>query len=342
MLDLTRLEKLKRRGDALEARCPACAEIGRDRSGNHLWIGESGKYGCAAHPGDPDHRRRIYALAGDVRERRMDYPRRPILPNPAPVRNVTARLPGITAAADAVWREGVEYLRASESLVESLARWRGYRVETVRTLAEDGIMGCPITRGDRRGVAFAVEAPERCELGIPQTYRIGYHVRHRPPEGKRATWTFHPSARDAQATPALPFVIGAGFASSARLVVIVEGQWDAIALADAGGWLASDTAWPEDIILFGVRGVGSWRIMLDHWRPYLSPSAAVAVIAQTDAAAQAWNRPGNLVETLRRSGRTVWRVNIPPKEGKDVNDLLRAGILDRERVSRWIGKEVTP
>lgn len=64
IIDVHRLTNLHRRGDAMEARCPACAEIGRDRTGNHLWIAESGKYGCAAYPADTAHRRRIYALVG--------------------------------------------------------------------------------------------------------------------------------------------------------------------------------------------------------------------------------------------------------------------------------------
>lgn len=64
MIASNRLTNLHRRGDAMEARCPACAEIGRDKTGNHLWIAGTGKYGCVAFPGDTEHRRRIYALAG--------------------------------------------------------------------------------------------------------------------------------------------------------------------------------------------------------------------------------------------------------------------------------------
>lgn len=339
-LDLSRLEKLKRQGDSWRARCPACAADGADTVGNHLRIDRDGRYGCALAPNDAEHRRRIYALAGIAQERRMKSLRRPILPNPAPVTASTpTRLPGITPAADAVWFEGVEHLRSSDRLIESIAKWRGYRPDTIRTLAEDGLMGCPATRGCQRGVAFSVDAPEGCEPGSVQTYRIGYHVRHRPPEGERAAWTYHPSARDGQATPALPYVLGAGVAASARIVVIVEGQWDAIALADAGGWLAGDAAWPEDIVLFGVRGVGGWRVMLDHWTPYLSPSAEIVVIPQTDDAAQAWLRPDGLVDVVRRSGHAVRLISIPPPT-KDVNDLLRAGTLDRDRVVSWVAEEV--
>jgi len=60
------LEEVNRTGSKITARCPACAEDGHDRKGNHLFIGEDGKFGCVVYPGDDgeNHRRRIYALAG--------------------------------------------------------------------------------------------------------------------------------------------------------------------------------------------------------------------------------------------------------------------------------------
>jgi len=64
MLDPTRLEKLRPRGPKSQARCPACAEDNHDRTGNHLVLFPDGKFACAAHPGDSEHRKRIFALAG--------------------------------------------------------------------------------------------------------------------------------------------------------------------------------------------------------------------------------------------------------------------------------------
>lgn len=51
-------------GGNLRARCPACAESGGDKKGVHLFIRKTSQYGCAAHPGDKAHRKRIYELAG--------------------------------------------------------------------------------------------------------------------------------------------------------------------------------------------------------------------------------------------------------------------------------------
>lgn len=65
-LDLARLEKARLVGDKLIARCPACAEQGADRSGEHLFVADQGRgaFGCIAHRDDHEHRQRIFELAG--------------------------------------------------------------------------------------------------------------------------------------------------------------------------------------------------------------------------------------------------------------------------------------
>ena len=42
--------------------CPACRELGSDKSGDHLTVFASGKFSCALHPGDKEHNRRIIEL----------------------------------------------------------------------------------------------------------------------------------------------------------------------------------------------------------------------------------------------------------------------------------------
>lgn len=64
-LDRARLEKVRELpGGMMQARCPACAEDGNDRKGEHLRIFANGSYGCCVHPKDKVHNRRIFALAG--------------------------------------------------------------------------------------------------------------------------------------------------------------------------------------------------------------------------------------------------------------------------------------
>ena len=60
-----RLEKVRKRGSRTFARCPACAELDRDRAGDNLVIFANGCFACAAHQGDRAHARRIIELAGE-------------------------------------------------------------------------------------------------------------------------------------------------------------------------------------------------------------------------------------------------------------------------------------
>ena len=64
-LEVAKLEKVRElAGGLMQARCPACAEGGHDRSGEHLRIYPDGRFGCCVHPKDGEHRKRIWALAG--------------------------------------------------------------------------------------------------------------------------------------------------------------------------------------------------------------------------------------------------------------------------------------
>jgi hypothetical protein len=64
-LDVAKLEKVRElAGGIVQARCPACAEGGHDRKGEHLRIYPDGRFGCCVHPKDSDHRKRIWSLAG--------------------------------------------------------------------------------------------------------------------------------------------------------------------------------------------------------------------------------------------------------------------------------------
>lgn len=64
-LDLHKLEKVRELADGIvQARCPACAEGGHDRTGEHLRIYPDGRFGCCVHPKDGEHRKRVFALVG--------------------------------------------------------------------------------------------------------------------------------------------------------------------------------------------------------------------------------------------------------------------------------------
>ena len=65
-LDLSKLEKIRHRGSTIIARCPACAEYGNDRKGEHLFIEPGGRFGCVVCSGTDgqEHRQRIFKLIG--------------------------------------------------------------------------------------------------------------------------------------------------------------------------------------------------------------------------------------------------------------------------------------
>src|SRR5215471_15600559 len=69
-LDRKKLEKVRDLANGgLQAQCPACAEVGQDRKGEHLRISPDWKFGCCVFPGDRKHRSRIFALAGEHQPR---------------------------------------------------------------------------------------------------------------------------------------------------------------------------------------------------------------------------------------------------------------------------------
>lgn len=65
-------ERVRSIGGKIIARCPACAEVGADRRAEHLAVWPSGKFACAAKPGDRAHNQRIFALVGIAKNREVD------------------------------------------------------------------------------------------------------------------------------------------------------------------------------------------------------------------------------------------------------------------------------
>jgi 5S rRNA maturation endonuclease (ribonuclease M5) len=64
-IDPARLENVKHLdGGAIRAACPACRAVGSDKTGEHLLIQPDGKFGCATHPDDREHRKDIFRLVG--------------------------------------------------------------------------------------------------------------------------------------------------------------------------------------------------------------------------------------------------------------------------------------
>jgi hypothetical protein len=73
-IDVSKLENCRQKDGKTIARCPACAEMGQDKHGNHLVINEDGRFGCVVYQGDHgrDHRKRIFHLVGEKSRKNTD------------------------------------------------------------------------------------------------------------------------------------------------------------------------------------------------------------------------------------------------------------------------------
>jgi len=133
-LDLDRLERPRGRGGKLIARCPACAEVGADKSCEHLSILDEGRgsYRCIvdAFGKGSEHSKRIFELVG-VHEKpnRLrpvpPLPRPPAMPKSAPRIPPLRRLRVGEMAAIATQR-GWQYFAGLELLTRRGLLWHGY------------------------------------------------------------------------------------------------------------------------------------------------------------------------------------------------------------------------
>lgn len=242
----------------------------------------------------------------------------------APKATESRALPADVASS---WQEGLAFLRSSREQQERIARWRGWTADFVATLAEDGFIAMPMHRGVR-GVGFPVQCPDRGET-------IGYHCRF-PAGGGRAQWAFVPSG-----LPALPFIVGTF--QGARLLVIAEGQWDALTFCHAAGWFGHDAAWPGEVVVIGIRGASGWRGFLKHFDPHWpKPHPNCLLLPDRDAAGAAWTqgRGATFLEELRRRCRSV---AVQCCVGaKDLNDLHRAQPITAAEIGRiFLGAGLT-
>ncbi len=223
----------------------------------------------------------------------------------------------IPKAAEASWFEGTRFLESDAPTIDAIAQWRGWEPSWVRTLARDGLMGCPEI-GGRRLVAFPVRTAEGRLVRL--------HVRSIPP--RRGGWFYWPSGD----VPSLPMVLG-DF-SGARVLSVCEGEWDALTLALAAGWMDGDTTWPDGFAIVGVRGAGGWRAFLDHYGPrWPHPPPGCALFPDRDRGGQAWLRtdPGGFWHALRARCRVLVARGV--HGAKDLNDLHRARPITREEIA---------
>ena len=217
--------------------------------------------------------------------------------------------------------EGRDYLSSKMPAMNSIAKDRGWPVAWVEALVEMELiampwerMATPGAKWAKRQKAFVVQQPKIAGSAVTLT-PVGYHQRFfEPPKNERAAikgWLYLPSLpkfaarseyerelvdygkslgiaegeRQALVPPA-PFVLGD--LVNPRLIVLLEGQWDAITFFGACGWF-HDTAIPEGVAVFGIRGVQGMDAFLGLWHRWLDRHKPRAwLLADNDAAGGTW------------------------------------------------------
>lgn len=296
--------------------------------------------------------------------------------------------PGVPAGPPRPWPQFVAERWAEGAAPEILDRYlpklaakRGWPVEWGEMIGALGVIGFPVeTRYDvlgaaaKRFVAFRVEVPSMRRPGEAVLGPVGYHQKFFNVTTMESGWKFVPSmprkrrewwshfeeacaaeheARglepEAAMVPPLPFVVGQ--VVRPRLLVILEGQWDALTMYGALGNLDPDggLALP-DVAVMGVRGAKGTAVLLAHWGAWLRAVRPVVwLLPDADEAAKLWVPPARALE--RRPGvayfseQLSWagaaRVVATPLRptagvGKDFNDYYRAARPQPQAMWQWM------
>lgn len=262
------------------------------------------------------------------------------------------------------WEEGIDPLhRAAPELAFS----RGWKTETLQALAKAGKTSLPLLpwamgENGNRGWAWLVERPDpipgsgsRALSLVP----VGFHARYShydadktetrrwvyvpylPGEGKAKTdFQRHLAAMHCK-LPAFPFVLGD--LREPRLVVILEGQFDAVSFALAFGWI--DNGFPPGVAVFGLRGVMSQTPFLAGYGAWLRACKPfVWVVGDNDAAGLSidhGNAAGDILadpsflDRIRAQGCRVHACTVDFEGCKDFNDLWRVAPPSIDTMQKW-------
>lgn len=295
-----------------------------------------------------------------------------------------AALPAWPDCVAARWAEGAAYRDADPVMAARLCTRRGWPAAWADMLGELDVLAFPyepwcepgVGRA-KRMVAFKVEAP-RVARGEAELVTVGYHQKFFNVHADRSGWRFLPTskrserpeaswssyeraviaaadARGAEAgkamVPPLPFV--AGCLVRPRLVVILEGQWDALTMLGALGGLSMDVQGPADIAYFGIRGVNGTQAFVDYWGGWIREvRPLVWLLPDNDGAKTGgqWFPPARVAErkqgvvylSERLSFMGASRVVVTPLRtdagtgGKDFNDYFKAAQPDVAAMWRWM------
>ena len=218
----------------------------------------------------------------------------------------------------ATWDAGLSLLRRNSELQIEIAEQRGWPVEVTNFLNDCGLMGYPEC-WSKFGPAFRVDFPVLTHEGKFAVIPIGFHVRLQFDVTKKPPWFVFPNRRFGNySVPLMPFVLGTF--SQAKLLVITEGQWDAITFAHTAGWLSPNGSFPNNVCVIGIRGVQGTKPFLNYYRQFWPEGVKTLLIPDNDPAGDHWTHgQASFEHELRCLCCEVRVLKVRKSEGKDFN-----------------------
>ncbi|VGO17594.1 hypothetical protein PDESU_06192 [Pontiella desulfatans] len=269
------------------------------------------------------------------------------------------------------WTDGHEHLLA---VADKLAESRGWKTNVLWKLAGLGKTSLPLlpwsdAKGNKRGWGWLVEKPvmnPRSAGRALELVPVGYHTRYKvfpkdaPPEKRWVYTPYVPATTNPQTgqpkrlsdfqqhllamkgkLPAYPFVLGN--LDNPRLVVVLEGQFDAASFALAFGWL--EHGFPPGVSVVGLRGVQSQSVFLSAYGMWLRKNKPfVWIIGDNDDAGRLLDKRDasnaidvepTFLDRLRAQGCTVRAELIGYEGAKDFNDVWRMAPPSVSTMNKW-------
>jgi hypothetical protein len=242
------------------------------------------------------------------------------------------RIPTMPDAVAQAWTEGVDYILAQGASAQRLAEFRGWPVEFASYVIGCAAVSLPLSYNER-GIAFQVVAPEGTR-GAMTTRPVGYHIRLKGKPGHKASWFFLPNDREHnQSIPALPYILG-DF-ETASLLVVTEGQWDALTFALAAGWIGDGCLWPRGVGLIGIRGASGVTPFLRWYERFWPEHANCLLLADADKAGGSWSE-GERCFARQLAWRCARVAVVDCYPHKDFNDLYRAEKPGKDEIAELL------
>lgn len=213
--------------------------------------------------------------------------------------------------------EAVDFLRDNIRLAENevsrkiLAKYRGFSMEGVDWLVSQKKVGISEEGNWVTPFEGFFQVNENFHHRV-----FGRHINVQ--RGDRRYWVCQPKD---QPLPIVPFYLGDY--RTAETIIIVEGAWDAMAMAIGAEWHLPER-FPLNVSIIGIRGLHALRDLFGFFGKIWTGRRKFLVIADNGGKYE-WIRTPILYRGLIEKASSIWLTHLDEKLGKDPNDGLRNG-----------------